>query len=397
VAYPYRVFLRQLLLIQTAFQCTFAVVNYYSIVVPRRRRQELQSKDKGASLFSTLSYFIVGWAVVVPITLYFPYLVLETLHIRNKCIKLATGTTTLIVLFRTMEAMYGTSPHTVESSLSTYIIYYSSAVHFVWDAASGRRRRLSLAQLARNIGGLLATAMLLSALLSLEFHYKFEPFPSSNVDLQDFGLSWNLFSWSHMANMYVLAVLTYYSLSFGLCLSAIGEEIKGCIATEPIFLNPLWTSSSPSEFWGRKWNRMVHTQLKYGVFKPALQFVSAPMALMATFVMSGLFHDYAWTLMYYKYAIDDCQGDNASDNFNCYTPAPLKLTAFFLWNGIIMLLEKTPVGTMLGSWTAKWPRPVVSTLVVLTGLPVSHWYMGDWVRGGFFADLSIGMWILRKV
>ena len=42
-------------------------------------------------------------------------------------------------------------------------------------------------------------------------------------------------------------------------------------------------------------------------------------------------------------------------------------------------------------------EPVVSHLVLLTGLPVCHWYGGDWATGGYFHDLSLGTWLIRKV
>jgi hypothetical protein len=35
--------------------------------------------------------------------------------------------------------------------------------------------------------------------------------------------------------------------------------------------------------------------------------------------------------------------------------------------------------------------------VVLTALPVSHWYTGDWAVGGYFQHLSVGLWLIRRV
>ena len=57
-----------------------------------------------------------------------------------------------------------------------------------------------------------------------------------------------------------------------------------------------------------------------------------------------------------------------------------------------MLLEK-PIGRlpMVQFMSKHLPLPIVSTLVVMTVLPVSHWYTGDWIMGGFFDDFPIGL------
>jgi hypothetical protein len=222
--------------------------------------------------------------------------------------------------------------------------------------------------------------------LSLEMNYNFEPFASSSpVKLEDFHFNLDLLSPAHLGNTYCLAVLTYLTLTFGFELAVLGEQIKGYY-TPPVFSNPLFTSTSPSDFWGRKWNKMIHRILKYGAFEPARQFVSVPAAVVFTFVVSGLVHDYSWSLIFYQHG--KC--------LDCFVPVLLKLTAFFAWNGVVMLLER-PLGPYVRPLTSRLPVAVVSTLVVLTALPVSHWYSGDWAKGGYFADLSIGVWQIRKL
>ncbi len=57
--------------------------------------------------------------------------------------------------------------------------------------------------------------------------------------------------------------------------------------------NPLLTATSPSDFWGRKWNSIVHSVLKNGVFKPMYNFTSnRPLAVFSSFIASGLFHEW---------------------------------------------------------------------------------------------------------
>jgi hypothetical protein len=33
----------------------------------------------------------------------------------------------------------------------------------------------------------------------------------------------------------------------------------------------------------------------------------------------------------------------------------------------------------------------------LTALPVSHWFTGDWVVGGYFADFTLALWRIKKL
>jgi Membrane bound O-acyl transferase family len=232
--------------------------------------------------------------------------------------------------------------------------------------------------------------VMLCLMLSFMMHHKFKPFPS-NVNLASYNFNAELLSPAHIGNTYCLAVLTYTALCVGFELTAYTENLKGYV-TKPVFLNPLFSSRSPSQFWGEKWNLMIHRVLKFGVYLPARKFFSNSVAIMMAFVASGLLHDYAWALVFYHHTSRRNEAGVCED---CFKPFPFKLTAFFAWNGMIMLLER-PVGRYLG-YTKSWPTPLVSTLVLLTSLPVSHWYTGDWAMGGYFSDFALGLWHIRKL
>ena len=190
-------------------------------------------------------------------------------------------------------------------------------------------------------------------------------------------------------------VHTYFHLLVGFELTNFGENVKGYL-TQPTFLNPLWDSASPSDFWGRKWNLMIHSVLKYGVFLPAKKFVPTKVAILVSFIMSGLIHDYVWAAIFYHHT--NQRDDETGICHGCFAPTTLKLTAFFLWNGVIILLEKPMAKLPPVAWcSTNLPRPLVSTLVLLTALPVSHWYTGDWAVGGYFDDFAIALWHIRKL
>jgi hypothetical protein len=59
-------------------------------------------------------------------------------------------------------------------------------------------------------------------------------------------------------------------------------------------LNALW-SASPAEFW-RRWNRPVQEWLFAYVFRPVIGRGSVTAAVVATFAVSGLLHEYIWIM-----------------------------------------------------------------------------------------------------
>jgi Membrane bound O-acyl transferase family len=173
-------------------------------------------------------------------------------------------------------------------------------------------------------------------------------------------------------------------------IQAFAENAKG-LYTKSIFHNPLLTSRTPTEFWGTKWNLMIHRILKHGVYLPVRKVCPVRwVAVTATFVMSGLLHEYCWSLIFYRPATagEDCP--------TCYTPIPLKLTLFFLWCGVVMLLER-PVKPYL-TFAKALPTPLVATIqLVLLALPISHWFTGDWAVGGMFSDFALALWTIKPV
>lgn len=74
-----------------------------------------------------------------------------------------------------------------------------------------------------------------------------------------------------------------------LCLALLGFTPQVC------FRNPLLLSSSPADFWGRRWNLLIHGLFKRTVFKPLrARSVPAHAAAVSAFLVSGLFHEYAF-------------------------------------------------------------------------------------------------------
>lgn len=118
-------------------------------------------------------------------------------------------------------------------------------------------------------------------------------------------------------------------------------------------------------------------------------------ATLAAFIASGLLHDLTWAFLFVPTSNQRDENGNCIEG-NCWYPIVGKQTAFFLWCGITMLLEK-PIGKLAPvQWMSKnLPLPIVSTLVVCTALPFAHWYPGDWIVGRYFHDYSMGLFVIK--
>lgn len=228
-------------------------------------------------------------------------------------------------------------------------------------------------------------------------HFDYKPF-EDRVELAGLHISQDLFSLGHLYNSYCITILLYLTLENLFELDAFKEKAKG-LATEKIFNSPLTKSKTPTEFWTKRWNHMTHLQLKSGIFEPAKKcFQDRKAAMFLTFMMSGLYHEYCWACMFYNrshlYGPDGtCLKDNS-----CYHVQFGRVTAFFAYTGIVMLLERPLSKYALFKWLSSvLPTLAIAQLLVLIHLPFVKWYGGDWIEGGFFDDLSIMTFMIRKV
>jgi len=365
--------------LQIPIQCAFAAIIYIFIVKNRKTTQA----------------YLIGWGLIIPLSCILPFYILEFLDIRNKVVKLAGGNLMSIVAFKCIEAMFGTPPSpVVEVSISNYMAYYSTLVPFVWDEKILGRKRVTAAEIFRTIFWLLFVFHVYSLFLSFMVYHDFKPFANDTVELEQVHLNLDLFTPQHLANGYLLSVMTFLHLALVFGVNALASKAQG-YSTRPIFLNPLFASRSPTEFWTKRWNVMIHQMLKYGAFLPAKKLLNPTISVLVAFVASGLFHDYAWVLDFYHtdYYYDTngiCQG--------CYAPIFGRLTVFFLFTGLIMLLER-PVSKLpfVISLSRILPTFAISTMLVLIHVPFSHWYYGDWVKAGFFHEFTLALWHIRKL
>lgn len=138
--------------------------------------------------------------------------------------------------------------------------------------------------------------------------------------------------------------------------------------------NPLFSSKSPSDFWKSRWNILVHSGLKNGIYKPLLQRnYSKEVSAILVFAVSGILHEYVDLVMF------------AGSSFE----TKWKHMMFFLWNSVLILVEGMIGHIYMFQWIRKTlPTFLVSTLVVLTALPIGHLFLGEWIKHGYFDSVA---------
>jgi Membrane bound O-acyl transferase family len=130
-------------------------------------------------------------------------------------------------------------------------------------------------------------------------------------------------------------------------------------------------SSSPSDFWGRRWNALVHIVLKGAIYVPLRRNgFSKGIAALATFAASGVLHEYVLTAIDLKRVV---LGDHTA-----YAPKYGIHLAFFAWNGVVLSLEGIFHNhPFIQKLKKSLPSPAITAMVIMTVLPVAHWFTGE--------------------
>jgi hypothetical protein len=116
---------------------------------------------------------------------------------------------------------------------------------------------------------------------------------------------------------------------------------------------------------------------------------------MATFIASGLLHEYVLCIISLKGTTTGLYNSSSSsshdDGHDVLVPSHGMHICFFAWNGLVMTIEHALKGNKaLSRARQSLPRQVVTVLVLMTVLPVSHWFTDEYVTSGFYTDYSLG-------
>lgn len=154
----------------------------------------------------------------------------------------------------------------------------------------------------------------------------------------------------------------------------------------------------------------VHGVLKRGVYKPVRKYSSRTMAALATFVMSGLLHEYVLLLFSLPSSANPGEESEKSKSYIDYAPLYGNQFCFFAWNGMLMALEycfvvglknshgvRMSVLSRMASTVKASPAVVKSMMIILLALPVSHWFTDEYVLSGLFSHYAIGFPVITKL
>ena len=359
-----------MLIMQASASALLAIVVYYSIVVQR----------------GSPSSYLVGFGFVIPAAIWIPFWFIRYFGVMNISVMIGACALTLIVPFNCMEAMCGTSPIGVEASLQRYIGYYCSIIPFERQPTTGKPIKMTPEEWMVTVPKFLFNAFLLVVSMAVMVHFDFAPFSSSRArDAFSPSSIWGLLHWGHLLNNLSVAIFTSQCLEIGGGgVGIIVSLISGCKVIE-LMKNPMFGSQSPSDFWGRRWNLMLHGSFKRGIFKPlAMMHCSRSIAMLATFVASGIIHEHVCTVIQMKYQLYPGIAQP-------YEPCYGRHLAFFVWNGFVVLLEYVLSPLPVFQWMkANLPKRILSALVLFTVIPISHWFTDEYIRSGFYSDFSMG-------
>ena len=375
-----------LLLLQSAFS---AVIGYvvYQVVVQRRVRNE-------RCWFSSQVSFGIIFGAVLPITLVFPFFVIWWLQIENRFLRMSLSTAPTLCSLRLLEAVAGFSPVGVETSLRTFVIYFASNCQIVMDNSKSLSHPVPLKSntgyLRKKGKSSFNSFVFLLVLFSICAPVQFILFEERMLPNSMSHNIYELFQINHLLNNFVAALILQSLLTFGCEVIGFLIALLFRLQTHLVFDNPVLASNSAANFWGERWNLLVHGLLKRSIYKPSLRYgYSRTNAAMMTFLASGILHEYVWLIMFYDGQL------LVSQELKVYEYFYGKSILFFGWNGAIIMCEQLLFSTQSAKkFDLLIPRYLKTALVLLTVLPISHLFTGDWIEGKVFAGYMVGFPLL---
>jgi len=200
----------------------------------------------------------------------------------------------VISTFRWLELAAALGPKGFDADASTFAFYQSMPTEVQFEDGklkhvSCRWRRILELLLSLSIHGAIMLVAL-SVGRATEFRPFLEEIPSK---LPYFGLP-SSFPALYLQTIWVYCCLTLPMLYHRLLATILGYETLVSMKA------PLMQSSSVRDFWGRRWNLIVHNLMKRCFFVPFQNggFLKKNLAGFAAFFMSGMFHEYMWLILH---------------------------------------------------------------------------------------------------
>jgi hypothetical protein len=124
---------------------------------------------------------------------------------------------------------------------------------------------------------------------------------------------------------------------------------------------------------------------------------SKALAASATFLMSGLIHEYLLFVLCCPEKLFYLQQDANTIDSTCTSFLGFNL-AFFVYNGVLILLEYAFIGILLHQRIVQLylPAPLMTSMVILTALPVAHWFTDAYADCNIYESLKVGCPLVLK-
>ncbi|CAE7251425.1 unnamed protein product, partial [Symbiodinium natans] len=288
-----------------------------------------------------------------------PFAVLAAAPVRSRLTGFVLSYHAVLGFFRWVEFVLGRGPKGSAASSLTFAAYLCSPAEILFE--EGKMKRLSSRTAACK--GLAIRAVwhssLFLAINSIGRATGMLPFlpgkqhPSS---LPFYGLPRSLPA-LYLQTWLVYSMMELFMLVYRMPVALLGVE------TGVVFKAPLLLSTSLREFWGRRWNLLIHNLLKRSFFGPLRGGPAWQQHLggFLAFVMSGLFHEYMWLVL------------AASTRDSRYVFG--KVLSFFLLQFVATAGQAILSSGVLGRAAKAVPGPVLTFLVTLAVLPASPLFL----------------------
>jgi MBOAT, membrane-bound O-acyltransferase family len=400
------------ILLLISFQILISVL--FGFAIWRLIIQPIQERNDGKVPVSSLC---IGLCLVIPSALILPFLLFEAIDLRSFALRFGCIFIPLIVPLKCLDALFGVDSvdrRLRMASLQHYLYYsfqiipkYSLKNEIGGTLAKDKRIVVpctvqSLSRSLLQFSKWFFLSILLNQVLSA---FDFAPCPVKNPDRDPASDLYPTFELSRLINSYLQLLAFYLSLRYAFYGVACCNELLGNMqATEnPFEKQPLFLAASPSDF-GRRWNSLIHHHLKEGIYKPARAAVgwnhaySKVVSTLATFLASGLIHEYVWVLLFFRTSGERTMGEYP-DSFH---PVFGKNFIFFGWCCLWVMVEKSVVwqtffAGIAPSLNRVYPPVYGALLVLCIGCPIVHLFTECLVHGKYFDHLRLaGPWLVLE-
>lgn len=272
---------------------------------------EKEKKKKNQGVSPTMASIMVGYGLVIPIWAIAPYYVFELCDFQNVYVRFILSLVPILIMFRTAAVVHGFVPAHTTKSVTAFLFYYALPLPSIYDEKKQQYVKSTIARKMHLVKSLLMLNLISGVWISL---YASNYFPSlfptiGSQPVYDnwyppsaqFFTDWFLNPRQVYLNFMTVSLYSTYMTMFAAGLQLLQEVVCG-IQTIEVMDNPIRQAKTPAEFWGKRWNVLIHDALKNGVYKPCRALVPGSkgnlLGVYMTFFMSAVFHEYMLVLMF---------------------------------------------------------------------------------------------------